>query len=142
MSEFREVVKDGAREVGRKTLRITKRILLVFLLLSIVAGAGYLGWGNMTYSTGSRSGQLMKLSRKGYVLKTYEGQLFLGVYAPEQPTMAPGNIWSFSVKDRKAYDKIQELEGKQVRLFYKEHFRTFPWQGDTRYFVYGAEEVK
>jgi hypothetical protein len=141
MSEFQEVIKDGARTVGRKTLRITKRVILFLLLLGILGSAGYLGWGNMTYSSGSRSGQLLKLSRKGYVFKTYEGDLFLGVYNPGQPTMAPGNIWVFSVKNRAVYDQIQQYEGHQVRLFYKEHFRSFPWQGDTRYFVYKAEPL-
>lgn len=141
MSEFREVIKDGAREVGRKTLRITKRVLLLLLLLGILVGGGYYGFGNMTYSSGSRSGQLLKLSRKGTIFKTHEGELFLGVYAPGQPTMAPGNVWEFSVKNRAVYQQIQQYEGRQVRLFYKEHFRTFPWQGDTRYFVYKAEPL-
>lgn len=142
MSEFREVLRDGVREAGRKTWRLTKRILLIALMLGILAGLGYYGWANMTFSEGSRSGQLMKLSRKGIVFKTYEGQLFMGVYTPAQPAMAPGNIWAFSVKDRTAYEQIQQLEGKQVRLYYKEHFRTFPWQGDTRYFVYKAELIE
>ena len=142
MSEFQEVFKDGAREVGRKTLRFTKKVVILLLLFSIVGALGYYGWGNMTYSTGTRSGQLMKLSRKGYVLKTYEGQLFLGVYTPNQPTMAPGNIWEFSVKNREVYEQIQALEGKQVKLYYKEHFRTFPWQGDTKYFIYQAEVIQ
>ncbi len=142
MSEFQEVIKDGAREVGRQTWRITKRVLLLALLVGIVGSAGYYGWANMTFSEGSRSGQLLKMSRKGVIFKTYEGEMFLGVYTPAQPSMAPGNIWHFSVKNREVYNKIQRLEGKQVRLYYKEHFRTFPWQGDTRYFVYGADELK
>ncbi len=141
MSEFREIIRDGAREAGRKTLRITKKVLILLLIAGIAGSLGYYGWGNLTFSSGSRSGQLMKLSRKGYVLKTYEGQLFLGVYVPGQPAMAPGNIWEFSVKNRAVYNDIQRLEGQQVRLYYKEHFRTFPWQGDTRYFVYKAEPI-
>lgn len=142
MSEFKEVVTEGAREMGRKTLRFTKKALLLLLLLGIVGAGGYYGWGNMTYSSGTRSGQLLKLSRKGYVFKTHEGQLFLGVYTPAQPSMAPGNIWEFSVKNKQVYQEIQKLEGKQVKLYYKEHFRTFPWQGDTKYFVYQAEVIQ
>jgi hypothetical protein len=142
MSEFREVVQDGARELGRKTWRMTKRLLVLLLLAGIIGTLGYYAFGNMTYSSGTRSGQLMKLSKKGYMFKTYEGELFLGVFTSGQPTVAPGNIWAFSVKNRKVYEQIQNLEGRQVRLHYKEHFRTFPWQGDTRYFVYEAELVK
>ena len=103
MSEFREVVQDGARELGRKTWRMTKRLLVLLLLAGVIGTLGYYAFGNMTYSSGTRSGQLMKLSRKGYVFKTYEGELFLGVFTSGQPTVAPGNIWAFSVKNRKVY---------------------------------------
>jgi hypothetical protein len=142
MSEFREVVQDGARELGRKSWHIARKMLVLLLLAGSVGLMGYYAFSNLTYSSGTRTGQLLKLSRKGYVFKTYEGELFLGVFTSGQPTVAPGNIWAFSVKNSKVYAQIQKLEGRQVRLYYKEHFRTFPWQGDTRYFVYEAELVK
>ena len=39
------------------------------------------------------------------------------------------------------YHKMQELQGKHVNLYYKEKIKNFPWQGDTKYFVYKVEPV-
>jgi hypothetical protein len=141
MSEFRSMIKDGASSAWQKTLRIVKRIALLLAVLGVLSGLAYYGFGNMTYSSGSRSGQIIKLSHKGILFKTYEGELFLGVYTPSQPSFAPGNVWSFSVLKKDVYQQIQALEGKQVKLFYKEHYRSFPWQGETRYFIYKAEAI-
>jgi len=141
MSEYRSLLKSGAHTAWQKTLRISKRIALLLMFLGALSGLAYYGFGNMTYSSGSRSGQIIKLSHKGIVFKTYEGELFLGVYTPAQPSFAPGNVWAFSVLKKEVYQQIQSLEGKQVKLFYHEHYRTFPWQGETRYFIYKAEAI-
>jgi hypothetical protein len=142
MSEFGQVVKEGAQEVGRKAVWGIRRILLFALVLGVLAGGIYLLWSNYTYSEGTRTGYLIKISRKGVLLKTFEGQLNLGGFQqPGQPAVM-GNIWEFSVRDRAVFEKLQQVEGKQVTLFYKEKIRAMPWQGDTNYFVYAVEPVR
>ncbi len=117
-----------------------KKILLLVTLLLIVGlmiGSYYL-LGN--YSEGTRAGVIQKLSRKGVVFKTWEGQLNLGGFNTEETSggVAP-TIWSFSVRS-KNQDVLKELEeaaasGKRVKLHYDEKFVKFFWVGETKYFV-------
>lgn len=69
-----------------------------------------------SYSDGERAGVLQKFSRKGWVCKTYEGELALyivGGVAPE--------IWTFSVRDPAVVDALNAAVGERVRLHYTEH---------------------
>ena len=88
-----------------------------------------------TFSNGFRSGQLVKVSYKGLVFKTWEGEISQGV--------SEAQIFKFSIedKDQEVIDHLIELQGKVVRLTYKERYATFPWLGDTKYFVIKVDEV-
>jgi len=86
---------------------------------------------NVSYSDGDRSGILQKFSRKGWICKTYEGELAMS-YAPG---LAP-TVWDFSVRDDAVAAKVNEALGKKVVLHYTEH-RGVPTEcfGETPYFV-------
>ncbi|MCB9264402.1 MAG: hypothetical protein H6558_05175 [Lewinellaceae bacterium] len=75
------------------------------------------------------------------MFKTYEGQLNLGGFQQNSDGIS-GNIWEFSVRDREVYGQLQSLQGKQVKLYYKERYKAMPWQGKTNYFVYRVERVE
>lgn len=115
-------------------------VWLVFLL--IIAGTvGYFVC-NYTYSEGNRAGMLLKFTSKGYIFKTYEGELNMGGINPLPGNTIANNIWQFSVKDKVVAEKLMQLEGKMLRLHYKEQVRNLPWQGETKYFVDDVKEVK
>ncbi|MCK5882927.1 MAG: hypothetical protein KAG61_04500 [Bacteriovoracaceae bacterium] len=82
-------------------------IALVIVVLAIVLVLNY------GYSSGNRTGKLVKLSKVGYLLKTYEGTLDLG--SGDELT------WQFSVHKDKVGDELMQQTGKQIRLHYKEH---------------------
>ena len=85
------------------------------------------------YSEGVRSGELIKISRKGVLIKTWEGQISQGISGAQ--------IFSFSVLDKES-EVIRNLEayqGEYVKLYYTERFATFPWLGDTKYFITRVE---
>ena len=65
---------------------------------------------------------LFKISRKGKIFKTYEGQIQLA----GATMMSKQSIWEFSVTNPKTYNDLQTLEGKNVRLHYKEVVDAFP----------------
>ncbi len=103
---------------------------LLVLLLALFAAYTLLAlW--WSYSEGERVGVLQKLSRKGWVCKTYEGELALYVVSG----MAP-QIWTFTVRERKVAEQLNTVLGERVRLHYSEH-RGLPSScfGDTPYFV-------
>lgn len=143
MSEFGQVVKEGAEEIVKKTWRGTKRILLGITILAVISAVGYLWVMSWTFSDGTRAGTLIKISKKGVIFKTYEGQLNLGGFQNNpQSGGVVGNIWDFSVLKNDIYKELQQHEGKQVKLHYKERYKAMPWQGDTNYFIYDVEEVE
>lgn len=120
-----------------------KRILIYIIAAVVFFSIGYFAFASFTYSQGSRTGLLMKFSNKGYVFKTWEGELNLGGMTQEGGALL-NNIWQFSVLDaeKETIDGLNKYEGKRIRLSYKEKMRHFPWQGETNYFVYKVEVVE
>ncbi|AZQ44555.1 6-phosphogluconate dehydrogenase [Nonlabens ponticola] len=86
-----------------------------------------------TYSDGSRSGELIKFSHKGFLVKTWEGEISQGISGAQ--------IFQFSVLDEEdeVIEKLQEFQGEYVKLEYEERFGTFFFWGDTKYFITGVE---
>ena len=106
--------------------------LLVALLLLAALGAGYawlaLGW---SYSSGERAGWVQKFSHKGWVCKTWEGELAL--------VSLPGSSvekFLFTVRDDAVAHEVSAATGKRVTLHYEEKVG-LPTScfGETRYFV-------
>lgn len=83
----------------------------------------------VTYSEGTRSGELIKISNKGVIVKTWEGEISQGISGAQ--------IFTFSVldKDQKVIDNLREYQGQYVKLDYVERYATFFWLGDTKYFI-------
>ncbi|MCP4975875.1 MAG: 6-phosphogluconate dehydrogenase [Maribacter sp.] len=86
------------------------------------------------YSEGVRSGELIKISRKGILAKTWEGEISQGISGAQ--------IFTFSVldKDEEVIEKLKEYQGEYVKLEYVERYATFFWLGDTKYFITNVEE--
>lgn len=106
-------------------------LVLVFTLYTLFT----LHWN---YSEGERAGILQKFSRKGWVFKTYEGELAMSIVPGVTPT-----IWDFSVRDGSVAEKLNAALGKRVSLHYTEH-RGVPtsWFAETPYFVDGFRLIE
>ena len=96
---------------------------------------------NFTYSEGNRAGVVIKFSKKGFLFKTYEGELNMGGMNTITNTAQANQIWQFSIINKTVADSMMKLEGKKVSLHYKEKIKSLPWQGDTKYFVDGVEVI-
>lgn len=138
MSEFTQIVKDGANTI----LDWIKRFFLAISILAIVGVGAYLWVCNWTYSEGTRAGYLIKISKKGVVFKTYEGQLNLGGFQSDAASGLAGNIWNFSVYKDAIYQELQQNEGNKVVLHYRQKYKSMPWQGKTDYFIYKITRAK
>jgi hypothetical protein len=113
---------------------------VVILILVVIAAAAAWTWLSLTwsYSAGERVGVVQKLSKKGWICKTWEGELNMVVL----PGAIPEKFY-FTVPDNAVADQINSLAGKRVSLEYAEH-RFIPTNcfGDTSYFVTGAKALE
>jgi len=105
---------------------------LGFVVVVSVIFVGYIWLAlHWSYSEGERAGFMQKLSKKGWVCKTWEGELSLVAL----PGAAPEKFL-FTVRDDAVAAKINQQVGQRVALTYEEH-RGLPTScfGDTAYFV-------
>lgn len=119
-----------------------KKILGILLLVVLIVLAALYFVFNFTYSEGNRAGVLIKFSKKGYIFKTYEGELNIGGMG-NIPNTAQANLhWDFSVRDNVVADTLMLMEGKKVSLHYKEVVKNLFWDGETKYFVDGVKVIE
>jgi hypothetical protein len=136
-------IKDQLEEIGEAAGNKFKQLLKWLSLILFIGALGFFWVCSWTYSDGTRAGQLIKVTKKGVVFKTYEGQLNLGGLSGDSGADGlQGNIWDFSVLKDDVYDNLQKYEGRRVKLSYKERYKTMPWQGETNYIVTGIELVE
>jgi hypothetical protein len=115
------------------------RIVAAIIVAVALAVAGYFwvvfAW---SYSTGERVGWVQKLSKKGWICKTWEGELTMISMPGAVPEKFP-----FTVRDDAVAEQINRLMGKRVALHYEEKVG-LPTScfGDTRYYVTRTTEVQ
>lgn len=114
--------------------------LLLLTLIGLPAAAFAL-WVvitlNWSYSDGKRPGSVQKISRKGYICKTWEGMLYT-----DSRGFRPDSF-QFTVRNDSIAHLLQGLVGKQVSLDYEQHVRVpSSCFGDSEYFVVGVKELK
>lgn len=104
----------------------------IVLFVSIIAYFAFVYYA--TYSEGVRAGELIKVSNKGVVFKTWEGEMSQGISGAQ--------IFQFSVldSDQKVIDDLKTFQGQYVKVTYLERYKTFPWWGDSTYFVTSVEK--
>jgi hypothetical protein len=86
---------------------------------------------HVSYSDGERAGYLQKFSSRGWICKTWEGEILL--------TSMPGAIpekFEFSVRDESVARQLMDATGKRVVLTYAQH-KGVPSQcfGETEYYI-------
>ena len=91
---------------------LTALVAVPALVFTVWAGIAL----SFSYSEGTRTGYVQKLSKKGWVCKTWEGEMAMTA----QPGVAP-TLFAFTVRDDSVARAITAVEGKQVTLTYAEH---------------------
>jgi hypothetical protein len=112
--------------------------LLVLILVPVVIVALWI-WVALgyTYASGERAGYVQKISKKGWICKTWEGELAMANLPGTMP-----QIFAFTVRNDSIAHVIEQNAGKQVSLTYDQH-RGVPTScfGETEYFVTGVHRV-
>lgn len=113
--------------------------LTAFIVVPLVLFAVYT-WAvlNWSYSSGERAGYVQKFSKKGWLCKTWEGELAM--------VNMPGTLsekFYFTVHDDAVADKINNSLGKRVSLTYDQHVGVpSSCFADTEYFVKNVRVVE
>lgn len=118
-----------------------RKVLIITAVVLFAAWWIYFFICGLTYSEGTRSGILTKVSKKGYVFKTFEGELNIGGIDQGDGTIMPMTIFRFSIEDEKTYHKLDSLQGRKVIVHYNQVIKNFFWQGETDYFVDDAKAM-
>jgi len=115
-----------------------RRLFLLVTLVVLAAAGLYLAFVlKWSYSSGERAGWVQKFSRKGWICKTWEGELIM--------VSLPGSLpekFLFTVREEAVAARINQAVGQRVNLHYEEHLGV-PGScfGDTDYWVDGLTVV-
>ncbi|HEX6574575.1 MAG TPA: hypothetical protein VF042_06345 [Gemmatimonadaceae bacterium] len=113
--------------------------LLLVILVPILLFAGWAGLTlNYAYSKGDRAGYAQKISQRGWICKTWEGELAMANLPGAMP-----EIFKFSVRNDSIAHLIEKNLGKRVSLTYEEH-RGVPTRcfGETQYYITNVRIVE
>jgi hypothetical protein len=122
----------------RKKRNTALIVLTLIVLIPVIVIALWiwiaLGW---TYANGERAGYVQKISKKGWLCKTWEGELAMANLPGTMP-----QIFAFTVRSDSVAHVIEQNAGKQVSLTYEQH-RGVPTScfGETEYFVTGVHRM-
>jgi flagellar basal body-associated protein FliL len=125
---------SGEKKKSRLILWITG-IVLVPMVIFVLYTWTALNW---SFSKGERAGYIQKLSKSGWICKTWEGEMAM--------VTMPGAIpdkFLFSVRDDKVAERINKFAGKRVALVYEQH-KGIPTNcfGDTEYFIVDVKAIE
>ena len=110
-------------------------LVLVLLAIILIPAVVFALWAwvalGYTYAVGERAGYVQKISKKGWLCKTWEGELAMANLPGTMP-----QIFAFTVRNDSIARVIEQNAGKQVSLTYEQH-RGVPTScfGETEYFV-------
>lgn len=108
-----------------------RKFIFLFILFFALFGTGYVYWFYYnSYSDGQRDGVLIKLSRKGNVFKTWEGEIIQQGLRSIQGGTINSNNFSFSVADLKLADSLNKCTGKLIKVHYIQYRKSLPWRGE------------
>lgn len=139
MTDSEDLSPDAPEEPARRRRRWPWIALLsVVIVPALLLGLWTAITMSYTYSSGYRTGYIQKLSKKGWLCKTWEGELAM--------VNVPGALqerFEFTVRSDSVAEAINDLQGQRVKLHYREH-RGVPLSclGETAYFVDGVESVE
>ncbi len=113
-----------------------KKILywMLFVLVVFISAFVYFKYA-FDYSKGYRAGLLQKFSEKGVIFKTYEGEMILSSVQSNANVAIASEKFLFSVADEAVAKLMEQIQGKNVVVHYREKKGTLPWRGESRYIV-------
>ena len=121
--------------VGAKVIKTLAALVVIAIFLFVAYTWLVLSW---SYSNGERAGYVQKFSHKGWLCKTWEGEMAL--------VSMPGTVaekFYFSVRDDELAKRINQSIGQRVALSYEQHVGVpSSCFGETQYFIRDIKSVE
>ena len=118
--------------------RSLRNYLILFFVLAIGAVALYLALATRwSYASGERAGYVQKFSKKGWVCKTWEGEIAMANLPGAMP-----EVFAFTVRDEAVAAQINAQLGARVVLGYEQHLGLPGCFGETSYWVESVRRVE
>jgi hypothetical protein len=131
---------------GQRVKKTTRKVVRMILITAVIVGLivfSFMYWA--VYDEGLRAGNVLRVSKKGMFFKTYEGQLNLQTFGALKGANPIMESFDFSVEpgNEKVIKDLEAvaLSGERVNLHYIKRYATFPWRGDTKYFITKVERL-
>jgi hypothetical protein len=130
MDELRRTEVRGKKSFGSGTGRFFRN----FLIIAILVGALAFYWFFYNkYGEGERKGTLVKITHRGNIFKTDEGEMWLSC----RQTVNPEKFY-FSVTSDSIANVLKTLQDECVQVTYIQYRNNLPWRGDNKYIVTGV----
>jgi hypothetical protein len=117
-----------------KSKVVMKRILRWIIILVAV------------YEEGVMAGRVLSIAQRGMVFKTYEGKMSVESFGSLKGVSPIAETRDFSVEgsEKEVIENLEEVaaKGERVNLRFIRRYKTFPWRGETKYFVVGVERTE
>ena len=113
-----------------------RKATTIIITIIIIALIGFIYWRYFfVFAEGTKAGVLNTFQKKGYLFKTYEGQLIQSGFRGNPGTAIQSNEFYFSVTDEKVAKKLMENSGRDMELHYKRYQGSLPWRGMQLYVI-------
>ncbi|HMK06690.1 MAG TPA: hypothetical protein VK476_04115 [Flavobacterium sp.] len=108
-------------------------IISIFIVMMMISYFSFYYYASA--SDGVKMGDLVKMEHRGMLFKSWEGAIQEGGTSPK--------VFSFSVldSDKKVIEALNTLQGQYIKVHYRERYRSFPWWGESHFFVVQAEKA-
>ena len=113
----------------KKFLSILSVLVVLFLVIFITARYYWV------FGDGVKAGTLNYIVHKGYIFKTYEGELIQTGLQSKVPNALQSNEFTFSIDNEAVAKRLELASGKEVQLHYKEYVGALPWRGYSKFVV-------
>ena len=112
-----------------------KVIGIVLGVVVIAAVLFFTGRYYFVFGEGVKAGTLNYIVKKGYVFKTYEGEMILTGLQSKAPNSMQSNEFTFSIEDAALAQRLMLNSGREMQVHYKEYLGSVPWRGYSKFIV-------
>lgn len=92
------------------------------------------------FGEGVKAGTLNYIVYKGYIWKTYEGEVILAGF--QNKPVLQSNEFTFSIDNEAVAKKLELASGKEVQLHYHEYLGALPWRGVSKFVVDSVVSIR